>query len=207
MPQLPLDKSPGTVDLDTLVGRVGTLESGGTLTSPTITSPTVTSGSFTSPTLTTPAGVVVAQEAAFTQVAGNKTHTATFTIPAGATILDVIVTNTAVWDSGTTAVLNIGTSGDPDSFFAAVDLKTVPAAGKSINFAHPGASNGGASVPEIDGGAGNTQLGATNAFLYKATAQTVTAVVVDTNVSGAAGRTRVTILYSLPPTVIAPVVQ
>lgn len=163
-------------------------------------------GTNTGQTLVTPAGVVVAQETLFTQVAGNKTHTASFTIPAGATILDILITNSVVWNSGTSATLKAGIhSGDDDCFFTALDLKTVPAAGKTINFAWPGAANG-ASVPAIDGGSAGGQLGATSGFLYSATAQVVDVVVTDVNVSGTNGRTRVTVLYSLPPSVIAPVV-
>lgn len=189
-----------------------------TLTNKTLTSPvlsgtatgslagvTLTAPTITTPVISTPLGVITMLETLFTQIAGTKTHTATFPIPAGATILDIIVTNSVVWNSGTTAVLDIGLV-DADCFFAAVDLKTVPAAGKSMNFAFPGASNGGAAIPEIDAGAGNTQLGATNGFLYGADARSLTAVVVDTNVSGTNGRTRVAVLYALPSAVIAPVV-
>lgn len=178
-----------------------------TLTNKTLTSPVITSPTISSPTITGLIGGVVALETLFTQIAGNKTHTASFSIPAGATILNIIVTNSVVWNSGTTATLDIGISGgDADGFIAAVDLKTVPAAGKSLNFAWPGASNAGAAIPEIDGGAGNTQLGATNAFLYNAAAVVIDAVVVDVNVSGTNGRSRVTVLYSLPAAIIAPVV-
>jgi hypothetical protein len=156
--------------------------------------------------LTNKSGLIVSQEALFTQVAGNKTHTAAFTIPAGATITDILVTNTVVWNSGTSATLKIGIQGgDDDCFYTGLDVKTKPAAGKTLNFSNPAAANG-ASVPAIDGGAANTQLGATTGFLYSATAQIVAAVLTDLNVSGTNGRTRVTVLYSLPPTVIAPTV-
>ena len=184
-----------------------------TLTNKTLTTPII-SGAVTlaAPTITTPVisgalGALTCLEAAFVQVAGSttETHTATFAIPAGATIIDIWVTNVVVWNSGTTAVLKIGLV-DDDCFFTAVDLKTVPAAGKSMSLAWPGASNGGASVPEIDAGAGNTQLGATNGLFYNAAAASLTAIVTDTNVSGTNGRTRVTVLYALPSAVVAPVV-
>lgn len=171
----------------------------------TLTNKTLTSPASTGSVLTTPAGVVVAQETLFTEIAGNKTHTASFTIPAGATIQDIIVTNTTVWNSGTSATLKIGIQGgDDDCFFTGVDLKTIPAAGKSINFAF--ATGHGASVPAIDGGGTTLQLGATSGFLYSATAQVVDAIVTDVNVAGTNGRTRVTVLYSLPPSIVAPVV-
>ena len=177
-----------------------------TLTAPTITAPIITGTStigagltVTSPSIVTPTGVAVALEAAFTQTAANATHTATFEVPAGATIIDIIITSVAVWDSDTSTVLKMGI-GDDDCFFTGLDLKTIPGAGKSINFSHPGDAEG-ASIPKIDGGVGATQLGATNGFLYKATAQSVVAVVTDTNVSGVAGRTRVTLIYTLPQAV------
>ena len=172
----------------------------------TLTNKTLSAPAITSAVLTTPSGVVVAQEALFTEVTGNKTHTASFTIPAGATILDIWITNVAVWNSGTSATLIAGISGgDTDCFYTALNVKTTPAAGKSINFSNPGGANG-ASVPAIDGGTAGTQLGATSGFLYSATAQQVDVTITDVNVSGTAGRTRVTVLYSLPSTVIAPVV-
>ncbi len=179
-----------------------------TLTNKTLTSPVINgaSGSSTSQVLTTPSGVVVALETLFTQIAGNKTHTASFAIPAGATILDILITGSVVWNSGTSATLKAGINGgDDDCFFTALDVKTVPAAGKTINFAWPG-NAGGASIPEIDGGAGNQQLGATSGFLYSATAQQVDVVITDVNAAGTNGRTRVTVIYSLPSAVIAPVV-
>jgi hypothetical protein len=62
------------------------------------------------------------------------------------------------------------------------------------------------SVPEIDANAGNTQLGATNGLFYNVAAASLTAIVTDTNVAGTNGRTRVTVLYALPSSVVAPVV-
>ena len=205
------DVGVGTVD------PFVTEQSTATLTNKTLTAPTITGAlavgagsTITSPTITTPVisgalGAVTCLETLFTQIAGNKTHTATFAIPAGATILDIWVTNTVVWNSGTSATLIVGFV-DDDCFFTAVDLKTVPAAGKSMNLAFPGASNGGASVPEIDGGAGNTQLGATNGLFYNAAAASLIAKVTDVNAAGTNGRTRVTVLYALPSSIVAPVV-
>jgi hypothetical protein len=159
----------------------------------------------TGPVLVTPSGVVVAQEALFTQVAGNKVHTAAFSIPAGATILDVLVTNVTVWNSDTSAVLKAGLT-DDDCFFAAMRLDSgVMAAGLTANMVWTAAFQG-AAVPAIDGGGANDARGVTNGFLYNAAAVTLNAIVTDTNVTGTDGRTRVTVLYSLPSSVIAPTV-
>lgn len=180
-----------------------------TLTAPTLTSAVLGAGAtlatpvLTTPTITGALGVVTCLETLFTQIAGNKTHTATFAIPAGATILDIFVTNSVVWNSGTSATLIVGLT-DDDCFFTGVDLKTIPAAGKSIDFAF--ATGHGASVPSIDGGGATLQLGATNGFLYSASAQSLVAKVTDVNVSGTNGRTRVLVMYALPSSVVAPVV-
>jgi len=206
----------GTITLasgDSLVAASGstvTLSSGATIamTSPTITTPTIATPVITAPTITGALGVMSVQEAAFVQASinGTKTHTATFTIPAGATIWNIMVTNPVLWTSETSATLKVGLV-DDDCFFTAVDLKSVPGVSKSMNFEFPGGSNGGASVPEIDAGAGNSQLGATNGFLYSATAQALTAIVTDVATSVlTAGRTRVSVIYSVPSSVIAPVV-
>jgi hypothetical protein len=191
----------GTGTKDPVLTEAGTATlTNKTLTTPIISNPSLSSGSISSASITagslaTMAGAVMVQEALFTQIAGNKTHTATFAISAGATIIDVIVTNSVVWNSGTSATLIVGLT-DDDCFFTGGDLKTVPAAGKSMRFAWPGASYAGASVPEIDGGAGDTQLGATGGMLYNAATVNLIAKVTDVNVSGTNGRTRVMVVYA-----------
>jgi hypothetical protein len=186
-------------------GSTVTLASGATIAS---TGQTLTTPTIVSPTITGATGVMSVQECLFTQASinGTKTHTATFTVPAGATIWDIMVTNSVLWTSNTSATLKVGLT-DDDCFFTAVDVKTVPGVSKSMNFEWPGASNGGASIPEIDAGAGNTQLGATNGFLYSASAQSLTAILTDISTGVLTdGRTRVSVIYSVPSSVIAPVV-
>lgn len=160
--------------------------------------------------LTTPVGVLAALEALFTQTTGDGTYTASFAIPAGAHIYDIIVTNVVTWNAGTSASLKIGINGgDDDCFFTGVNLNSPTiAAGKSIRFGFPGGV-GGASVPAIDvGGEGGAAassaifLGATSGFLYKATAQQIDAIVAQVG-TGANGRTRVQVLYAVPPSVSA----
>src|SRR5712671_1336983 len=88
-----------------------------TLTNKTLTSPAVTglTGTQTSPTITTPTmtspvvtgnagtGLIFCKQCLFTEDATSTIHTATFTIPAGSVLLDIIVVPQVLWTGGTAA--------------------------------------------------------------------------------------------------------
>jgi hypothetical protein len=143
-----------------------------------------------SPRLATPQGPVHAVVVDFVETAGAGTYTGAIAIPAGATLLDVIVHASAVWDPVTSAVLDVGDDDDPDGIYAAVDLMATDlAAGQSLSFAQAGGKAGAYNV--------GTNSHWTNR--YKATARTLSAVVVVVGASGTTGRTRMTVVYQLPP--------
>lgn len=138
-----------------------------------------------------PGSGVVAEEVSFTE-AGDTTYTGSVNVPAGATILDVLVQNVALWDDGTSAVMDVGDAADPNGFFASVDLKATDlTAGQVINFNHQG-GKGGAYITE----------GTSTHFLslYSATARVVSGVVTTGGQNGTAGRTRMVVIYALPRT-------
>lgn len=130
---------------------------------------------------------VVSQAALITETAAANalaTYTASFTIPANSTILDFQVRSTAVWTDTGTVVMNCGDTADPDGVFAAVDLKTKPAAtGEALTFEHPYAVAGADLTAEIRD-------------FYRPSGTTAACVVTVENGDGAAGVTHVLITYA-----------
>lgn len=130
---------------------------------------------------------VYSAERTFTETTGAGTYSASVTLPAGATLIDVIVTNVALWTATTSATLDVGDTTDPNGFFAAFDLKATDLlAGESVSFAHAGGKAG-------------AYITATHANgRYSAAARNIVASVVTVGAAGDAGRTRVTVVYSAP---------
>ena len=136
-------------------------------------------------------------EVNFTETAANATHTGTVTLPAGATLLDIIVTAVVLWDSGTSTTLIVGDVTDPDGYFTAVDLKATDLlAGESISFGYTGGKEGA----DLDGG---ESAGDEVRRRYDASSRDIVIVITDVNAAGVAGRTRVTVVFSLPSTSVA----
>lgn len=133
-------------------------------------------------------GGLFAKEVTFTETAGAGTYTGSVAIPAGATIQDVVVYGEALWDNAGTAVLKVGLDGlDDDGFFTGVNLKATDLlAGESISFALAG-GEAGADIA-------NSQV----MRRYLATARVLSGIITTSSTGGTAGRTRMTVLYSLP---------
>ena len=124
------------------------------------------------------------KEVTFTEN-GAGTYTGTVALPAGATIVDIIVHATALWTAAVSAVMDVGDT-DPDGFYAAVDLKaTELILTESISFAKAGGKEG-------------VYITATHVLArYSAAARNIIGVVTSVG-AGTAGRTRMTVLYSAP---------
>jgi hypothetical protein len=123
-------------------------------------------------------------EATFTET-GAGTYTATLPLPAGATLLDVIVNGVALWEAATSAVLIVGDATDPDGYYAAVNLKATDLlAGESLSFALAG-GKAGAYIA-------NAQVSPRFAVAARSVIGVVTSVG-----AGTAGRTRMTVVYSV----------
>lgn len=123
---------------------------------------------------------------------GAGTYVGTVAIPAGATVVDVDVRNTVVWDSGTSASLTVGDDDNATGYIAATNVKTTPAA--DTNGAGQGLSTElslGATAGVYKGGAGK----------YCAVAKTITATIVAVG-AGVAGRTRVLVRYVVPASAV-----
>lgn len=135
-----------------------------------------------------PAGGLFAKEVTFTEIGGALTYTGSVTIPAGATIHDVIVHGTALWDNAGAVTMKVGLDGlDDDGFFTAINLKATDLlAGESISFALAG-GKAGADIA-------NSQV----MRRYLATARVLSGIITTASTGGSTGRTRMTVIYSLP---------
>jgi len=81
----------------------------------TIVSPVVTGNAGT--------GLVIVKQALFTENATSTIHTATFVVPAGATLLDIIVVPIALWTATGTVNLTIGDANSANGWFTSTNLK------------------------------------------------------------------------------------
>lgn len=104
--------------------RTGATDTGGTYASATFTSPTITTPTTASPIVTGDAGtgLVFCKQALFTEDATSLTHTATFVVPAGSTLLDIIVVPQVLWTGGT-AAFTCGDANSANGWFTSCDLK------------------------------------------------------------------------------------
>lgn len=138
------------------------------------------------------ASILKTAELTFTET-GAGTYTGSVDLPAGATVLDIIVSGVALWGAGTSASMDVGDGTDPDGFFTAINLKATDLlAGENISFDNAG-GKAGAYIADSQA---NQR--------YSAAARTISAVAVSVG-AGLTGRTRVLVLYTLPQTSTAAV--
>jgi hypothetical protein len=130
---------------------------------------------------------VEAHEVTFTETSGAGVWTGAVAIPAGATLIDVIVYADALWDSQTSATMIVGDTTDPNGFYDAVDLKATDLlAGESLSFA-------------LAGGKAGAYIANSHAIArYLATAREVIGEITKVGTTGTAGRTRMVVVFALP---------
>lgn len=132
---------------------------------------------------------VHAIEVTFTETTGAGTYTGSVTLPAGATLLDIIINGVALWTATTSATMKVGDGTDDDGYYTAVDLKATDLlAGESLSFCLAGGQQGAYIA--------NSQVSPR----YAAGSRTISGVVTTVGAAGNAGRTRMTVVYSTPKT-------
>lgn len=130
---------------------------------------------------------IFAKEVTFTETAGAGTYTGSVNIPAGATLLDIIVNGVALWDNAGAVTMKVGDVTDDDGYFTAVNLKATDLlAGESLSFESAG-GKAGAYIA-------NSQVSPR----YSASARVISGIVITASTGGGAGRTRMTVVWSLP---------
>jgi hypothetical protein len=130
---------------------------------------------------------VVSEEVTFTETSGAGVWTGSVTVPAGATLLDIIVNGVALWNSQTSAAMIVGDATDPNGYYDAIDLKATDLlAGESLSFAQAG-GKAGAYIAD-------SQVSPR----YSATARVISGEITKVGTTGTAGRTRMVVIYALP---------
>lgn len=128
---------------------------------------------------------VEAHEVTFTED-GTGTYTGAVNVPAGATLIDIIVNGVALWTAGTSATMKVGDATDDDGYYTGVNLKATDLlAGESLSFALAGGKAGSYIA--------NSQVSPR----YSASARVISGVVTSSG-AGTAGRTRMVVVFVLP---------
>lgn len=131
-------------------------------------------------------GLLQSVERTFTETSGAGTYTGAVTLPAGATIHDIIVNGVALWDNAGTVTMKVGDT-DDDGYYTAINLKATDLlAGESLSFALAG-GKAGAYIA-------NSQVSPR----YNAGAVTINGIITTSSTGGSAGRTRMVVIYSVP---------
>lgn len=139
-------------------------------------------------------GVLVAERRSYTETTGAGVYTASVTVPANAVIIDIKAWSTVLWNTTTSATLKIGDAADDDGWFTGVNLKATDLlAGEEINFTQTGGKEG-AYLSLTTG---------LRSAAYSASARVISGIVTTVGAAGSAGRTFMSVLYTLPPSVPA----
>ncbi len=171
-----------------------------TLTNKTLTSPVETTGTYASPTVTGDAssGIVVSKTVAYVEDATSTTWTGTVVIPAGATLVDIVVTSSVLW-SKASAVFTCGDAQAATGWFTSCNLHATDLlVGEALRAAGGSASWGGVNGAYLVSATGVFgQATSTKAGPYYVSAGSVIGVVTATPGAGAAGRSFMTVTYSV----------
>lgn len=133
--------------------------------------------------------VVQTAEVTYTET-GAGTYTGSVTLPAGSTLIDVIINGVALWGAASSAAMIVGDATDPNGIYDAVNLKATDLlAGESISFAQAG------------GKAGDYIANSQVSPRYSAAERVISGVITSVG-AGTAGRTRMTVVWSKPPTAL-----
>ena len=200
----------GTYNPLTDYNRTGATDTGGTYAGATFSGTTTVGAgsSLASPVVTGDAssGIVVSKTVAFVENATMTTSTGTVVIPAGATLVDIVVTSSVLW-SKASARFTCGDAQAATGWFTSTNLNATDLlVGEALRAAGGTASWGGVNGVYLVSATGVFgQATATKAGPYYVTAGSVIGVVTVTPGAGTAGRTFMTVTYSVGQ-VTAPVV-
>lgn len=140
-------------------------------------------------------GGVVAVERTFTETAGAGVYTGSVIVPAGATLLDIIVHAVALWDNAGAVTMDVGeATDDPNGYYAGINLKATDLlATESLSFSHAGGKGGAYFVGT------NTHV----TDRYASIEREIEGVITTASTGGSAGRTRMVVVYALPSSAAA----
>lgn len=141
--------------------------------------------------------VVRSQEITFTEAGGILTYTGSVTLPAGSTLLEVVVHAVALWDNAGAVTMKVGDVADDDGIFIGIDLKATDLiAAEGISAAGVAGSAGGKAGADLANSQWNRR--------YLAAARVVSGIIVAAGAVGTnVGRTRMVVTWNEPGAVIA----
>jgi hypothetical protein len=137
-----------------------------------------------------------AESIRFRENAGSAAgvYSASFEVPPGAILVDVIVHGVALWTAGTSATMIVGDTVDDDGIFTAINLKATDLlAGESLSLAGAGGKQG---ADLADFAAPGSQY--SRRALVSGVARTLSAKVTTVGTVGTAGVTDVVFVYAYP---------
>lgn len=122
------------------------------------------------------------------------TYVATIKVPAYAVICDVIVSQIALWNAGTSASLDVGDDDDADGFWAAINMKATDLlANESLSFAFKD------TLPAADAGAYLDGTATHVLNRVSASDRTITATITTVGTAATTGDTIITVLMAVNP--------
>ena len=188
-----MPKSQGGVFLpsyDADITGTYTFTAGSTLTVPTVVSPIVTGDAAT--------GCVISKTVAFVEDATMTTSTGTVVIPAGATLVDIVVASSVLWTKAS-ARFTCGDAQAATGWFASTNLNATDLLlGEALRASGGTNAWGGVNGAYLVSATGVMgQATATKTGPYYVTAGSVIGVVTVTPGAGTAGRTFMTVTYSV----------
>lgn len=133
--------------------------------------------------------VVKVAEVSVTETTGAGVYTASVTVPAGATLMDVAVHGDALWTATTSATGKVGDATDDDGIFTAIDMKATDLlAGETLSASGGVSTAGGKAGADIAGNQWNRRR--------LAAARVISLIVTTVGAAGNAGRSRLVVAYS-----------
>jgi hypothetical protein len=143
-------------------------------------------------------GATITKNVLFTENATATTHTGSVVLPAGAVLIDILVTSEALWTGGA-AVMKVGDSVDDDGYFIGVDLKATDLlVGEVVSVSGTTGNWGGKNGAYLVAATGRRGPAATNFGHYQKAGTTITGVVTVTTPATTVGRTVMTVVYAIP---------
>ena len=142
-------------------------------------------------------GFPIVKQITFTENATATSHTGSVTLPAGAVLLDVQVTSNVLWTGGT-ATMKVGDTADDDGYFTGVNLKATDLLVGELLSAQSSTLWGGKEGAYLVAVTGRRGPTSTNFANYYAAGSIITGVVTVGTPATTAGRTVMTVVYTLP---------
>jgi hypothetical protein len=145
-------------------------------------------------------GTIVCLGALITESAqgAGGDYTVDFVIPAGAWLKDIRVTNQALWDDGSGAVMIIGDTADPNGFIESTNMAATALVVGEVMSVMDSALWGGEEGAYVVAATGRRGPQSSNFGQYYAAGSTITVKISVTDGDGTAGRTHVLVEYVIP---------